>query len=445
MLKRFKSFIEEQRLCDSADRVLLAVSGGMDSVVMAELFHQAGYQFGMAHCNFRLRGSESDEDEASVRNLASGYKVPFFTKSFPTLDYAALHGISVQMAARELRYSWFEEIRGDEGFSRIATAHHLDDQIETVFINLLRGTGISGLHGILPRQGDLIRPLLFAWRSEIESFGKQHRLPFREDSSNRSVKYTRNKIRHQLIPLLHSIQPDFAGNITATVSHIRETESILKPYLEKTRKRLVRKQRDRWVIHIPDLIRLEPLAAWLYELLLPFEFNEAATRDLVRSLDKESGKIFLSPGYRIVKDRDTLIVTRLGEEGPACIQSEFLIEEGQTTVQIPVRLHLKTVRKRAGYLISSSRNIATLDKDKLVFPLILRKWKPGDYFYPYGLNKRKKLSDFFIDEKVSIPEKERTWVLCSGAKIAWVIGHRTDHRFRVTSRTNWLLEVDFLP
>jgi tRNA(Ile)-lysidine synthase len=444
MEERFSSFIRNERLLDSSDKVLLAVSGGLDSVVMANLFHGAGYRFGIAHCNFGLRGDESDEDETFVRTLAKRYRVAFFTKWFDTRKYAASHGISVQMAARKLRYDWFEEVGRMEGFVRIATAHHLDDQVETVLINLLRGTGIAGLHGILPRQGSLIRPMLFAWRHEIEKYGKQRKLDFREDSSNQTAKYLRNQIRHQVIPLLRSVQPDFAVNITALVSRIRDTESILNPVVQKVRNKLIRKQGDRQIVSIPALAGLQSRSAWLRELLLPLSFTRSAIDDMEKSLDSESGKIFLSPDFRIVKDRDTLIITRLGNDQPQDIPDISRIGEGQTTLEKPVKLRLKTVSRSNKYQINSSREVATLDKKKLSFPLILRKWKPGDHFYPFGLNKRKKLSDFFIDAKVSIPEKERTWVLCSGTRIAWVIGHRIDHRFRVTRRTKEILEIRYL-
>jgi len=286
--------------------------------------------------------------------------------------------------------------------------------------------------------------MLFSRRNEIESYSKQQKLDFREDSSNRSLKYLRNHVRRQLIPLLHSIQPDFAGNITSTVFRIRDTESILKPYLEKVRKKLVRKRGDRWIISIPELSRLQPLSAWLYELLHPFDFNETTIRDLERSLGTESGKIFLSANYRIVKDRDILIINHLAKRSQGEIREKFLIKEGQATVRKPVRLRLKTIAKQSGRPISVSPDVATLDKNKLAFPLVIRKWKPGDYFYPFGLNKRKKLSDFFIDTKVPIPEKERTWVLCSGLKIAWIVGHRIDHRFRVTPYTKEILEIRFM-
>ena len=445
MIQGFTSFIEEKHLFTLENRLLLTVSGGLDSVVMAELFRQSGYHFGIAHCNFQLRGEESDQDEEFVEELAKRYNVPFFTNRFLTTNYAKEQKISIQMAARELRYAWFEEVREQEGFDYIATAHHRDDQIETLFINLLRGTGIAGLHGIPMKKGALVRPLLFASREMIEHTAKAKQLTYREDSSNSSLKYTRNKIRHQLIPLLNSIQPDFAGNISSTINRISDTESILRPYIDKTRKRLVRKKKSQWLINVEDLEKLQPLQAWLYELLLPYGFNEATIHDLVSSLHGESGKSFLSSEYRIVKDRDNLILTKRSTTESLEDQVEYIIESDEKNCTQPIQLKFQSAVKTPDYQISGDKNRATLDKAKVSFPLTIRKWKPGDSFHPYGMNKRKKLSDFFIDEKISIPEKEKIWLLCSGSKIIWVIGHRIDHRYRVTSRTTDMLIVELLP
>jgi len=445
MLRQFKDFIEQQSLFQPDHIVLLAVSGGVDSVIMAELFHRAGYRFGVVHANFQLRGEESDQDERFVESLATRYTVPFYSTRFYTANFADSRNVSIQMAARELRYEWFEEIRRKEGFDWIATAHHLDDQVETFFINLIRGTGISGLHGIPVRNDRVIRPLLFARREEISGFAREQEIPFREDSTNSSTKYFRNRIRHQLLPLLLSIEPDYARQITDTISRIRETESILNPYLEETRARLIRQEQNHWIIRIADLRNLVPLSAWLYELLVPFGFHPSTIQDLIHALDQDSGKTFLSPTYRIIKDRDRLIITRAPSYDTQRPVEEYLIGESTGEIRDPVHLTFQTIHRHPGYLISADPNRATLDRKKLSFPLTLRRWSPGDYFYPLGMTKRKKLSDFFIDEKISIPEKETCWLLCSGNRIVWVIGRRIDHWFRVSTRSNELLVVDFLP
>jgi len=445
MLHRFTSFIKEQSLFNPFNRILLAVSGGLDSMVMAELFHRTGFRFGIAHCNFQLRGDESDQDEQFVESLASRYEVPVYSTRFCTADYADIRKISIQMAARELRYAWFEEIRHQEGFDLVATAHHLDDQVETLFINLLRGTGIAGLHGIPVKNGKVIRPLLFAWRSEILSFAGKYNISFREDSSNNSVNYTRNRIRHQLIPLLKSIDPDYARQLTSTINRIRESESILDTLVEKKRKKLLKKVNGKWVIAVPELRKLKPLQSWMYELLSPMEFNEATIQAIIQTLSQDSGKIFYSPSYRIVKDRDQLIITTYSRGTPDDIHKMYQIDEVTREIDDPVHLTLTSIPMDKGYQISAAKNRATLDQSKLTFPLTLRKWKPGDHFNPLGMKKRKKLSDFFIDEKISIPDKEDCWLLCSGQRIVWVVGHRIDHRFRVSARTKTLLVVDLLP
>jgi len=445
MFRKFTSYIEEYKLFQPGNSILLAVSGGLDSMVMTELFRQSRSSIGIAHCNFRLRGDESNKDEEFVCKMAEKFNIPFFIKRFSTNSYAKERKISVQMAARELRYDWFEEIQATNGFDYIATAHHRDDQIETLFINLLRGTGIAGLHGIPAKQGHLIRPLLFASKEEIEKYARTKQLSFREDSSNSSLKYTRNKIRHQLIPLLKSIQSDFTGNISTTINRIRDTESILRPYIEETSKKLIRKKQDHWVIKIADLTEFQPLQAWLCELLLPFGFNETTIHDLISHLHGASGKSFYSPEYRIIKDRDSLILTHRPKTVQSEDQKEYMIKAGETDCYLPIRLQLQLVTRTPDYQISSSCNQATLAVNKLTFPLTIRKWKSGDFFHPYGMNKRKKLSDFFIDEKISIPEKENTWLLCSGSRIVWIIGRRIDHRFRVTTQTKDLLIIDFLP
>ncbi|MBE0647628.1 MAG: tRNA lysidine(34) synthetase TilS [Bacteroidales bacterium] len=444
MLQQFNSFISKNGLFQPEQRVLLAVSGGVDSMVMAELFSQAGFRFGIAHCNFQLRGSESDDDERFVQSIADQYDVPFYFTKFCTTAFADLRKISIQMAARELRYAWFEEVRHQDGFDLIATAHHKDDQVETFFINLLRGTGIAGLHGIPLRNGKVIRPLLFTSREQIVSFADEKNISFREDSSNNSLHYTRNIIRHQLIPMLQSIDPDYSSQVTATIERIQGIEAVLKPIVETCRKKVIQREDSKWVVEISELRKLKPLKAWMHELFSPFGFNEPTIQQIIESFDKESGKTFYSSDYRIIKDRSQLIITVQGNETPDETHESLVIDEATMTVDFPIRLSFQSVTRKNDDPISPDKNRATLDREKLAFPLTLRRWEPGDFFRPFGMNKRKKLSDFFIDEKIPIPDKESCWLLCSAGQIVWVIGHRIDHRFRVTNHTNELLVVDYL-
>lgn len=444
MLTQFNSFIENHLLVASGQSTLLAVSGGIDSMVMAELFHRAGFRFGIAHANFQLRGEESDGDERFVRDIAGKYAVRYFTEKFSTKEYAEQHRISIQMAARELRYRWFEEVRYADGFDLIATAHHLDDQVETFFINLLRGTGIAGLHGIPVKNGKIIRPLLFATREEISEFAAKHELSCREDRTNRETRYIRNRIRNKLMPVLRSIQPDYIRQITGTIGRIQDTESVLISCIDDLRLRLIRAEGERLIIQIRELRPLDPLAAWLYELLSPFGFNPSTIGDLTRALDQDSGRTFHSSSHRIVKDRDRLIIMPAPKDEPPRTGEEFLIGDTISEITFPIVLTFRTVSRKRGHQISADRYCATLDREKLTFPLALRKWNAGDSFQPLGMTRKKKLSDFFIDEKISIPEKEECWLLCSGDRIVWVIGYRIDHRFRVSSRSRELLVVEFV-
>ena len=444
MLQPFKAFITEYKLLSSADKTLLAVSGGMDSIAMTELFQKSRFRFGIAHCNFSLRGKESDLDEELVGRLAQKYRVPFFHRKFDTSGTAKKLGISVQMAARELRYSWFEEIRNQEGFDLIATAHHLDDQAETFMINLLRGTGIAGLHGILPIQGLVIRPMLFCGRREIEGFVRTTGLEYREDQSNDEAKYLRNRIRHELLPLMATIQPGFFDSITGTIGKIRDAEQVYRTWIDDVRSHLIRKEGNRYRIILESLKKYTQFRCLPWELLSPFGFNEETINDIINHLDRPSGKIFMSPEYRLVKDRDSLLL----DPKPGKPESEQILtidkSEGKWFLGEAQSIVLKKIARTREFVIPADEHIAYLDLSKIRFPLTCRRWKPGDYFYPLGLNRKKKISDFLIGLKISRPEKEKVHLLLSRNEVALVIGYRISHRFRITSRTTNILIVEQL-
>ncbi len=445
MLKEFKTYISDQNLFSPNDRILLAVSGGIDSVVMSELFHRAGYTFGIAHCNFGLRGKESDADEVFVEKLADKYKVPFYSKRFFIAKDAKEKGISIQMAARELRYQWFEELLVKEKFHFIATAHHLDDQVETFFINLLRSTGIAGFHGILPKQGNIIRPLLFSYRDSIEAFARKYKLAFREDSSNLETKYLRNKIRHEVIPVFRELNPAFPQFLTETILRMRDTEVIFRKSIEATRIKIIRNDKNGTYIRIEELRKLSPVDIYAFELLSPYGFHEAVICDILHSLNDPSGKFFYSSTHRLIKNREELILNPLPDKKDSRLKNvEISIPEHKKEIRKPINLSLTKTATGKKFAIDPSKDVANLDLRKIVFPLILRRWKRGDSFYPFGLNKKKKLSDYFIDSKLSILEKENTWLLCSGTHILWIVGRRMDHRFRVTSQTKEVLQVRWL-
>jgi len=443
MIEEIIEFIGEQGLFRQDEKILLAVSGGMDSMVMLDLFHRAGFRFGIAHCNFSLRGKESDEDAKFVKSAGKKYQIPCFLKKFKTEQYAKESGLSIQMAARKLRYEWFEEIRSENSYDYIATAHHLDDQIETFFINLIRGTGIAGLHGIHPKNGKLIRPMLFTFRNEIEKFAQENTIRFREDKSNQSLKYTRNLIRHRLIPVLKTIQLEFATSITETIAKIRGFEIIGQEAINLTRESLLKQEQNQVRIEIEQLKKLRPLKTYAFELFSSYGFNPSLVADILENLDSTSSKIFFSPTHKLIKDRKNLIISEIGESRSAISDNmkEFLIEKGARRIESPLKLKLSVKKIDPDFVIPRSPEVACLDIARLKFPLSLRRWQAGDSFYPLGLNKKKKLSDFFIDKKLTLTEKENTWLLISGDKIGWVIGQRIDNRFRVTSRTKEIFIV----
>ncbi|MCX6247479.1 MAG: tRNA lysidine(34) synthetase TilS [Bacteroidetes bacterium] len=445
MLAKFKAFIAKEKLFGPKDKILLAVSGGIDSAVMTDLFHRAGYFFALAHCNFGLRGKESDADEAFVKAMAKKYKVPFYCKTFSTARDAKEKGISIQMAARDLRYEWFEEIRQKGKYHSVATAHHLDDQVETFFINLLRSTGIAGFHGILPGQGNLIRPLLFCYRADIGTYAMQKKLAFREDSSNAETKYLRNKIRHEIIPVFCELNPAFPQTLTETIRRLRETELIFRDTVEEARKKIITTDKRGIHIRCADLKKLEPAGIYAFEILSPFGFSDAVISDILHLPDRSSGQVFYSPTHRLVKNREELLL----EPNPSTKRSnikkeEISVPENKKEIRKPLRLSFAKIKITKRFELDLSKESATFDLKKITFPLLLRRWRKGDTFYPFGMNRRKKLSDFFVDLKFSIPEKENTWILCTGQEIIWVIGHRTDHRFRVTPQTKEVLQVKWL-
>jgi len=437
MLEGFLDFIEKNKLCGKSDHLLLAVSGGVDSVVMAELFHRAARHFSIIHCNFQLRGTASDTDEQFVRALAQKYYTTCFVKSFDTRKYAALHKLSIQQAARDLRYAYFEEIRKKENFDLIATAHHADDQIETFFINLFRGSGITGLAGIPIKQQHIIRPLLFAFRAEIEAFAGDNNLEYRTDASNNENKYLRNKIRNLLMPQLENLSPSCRTTINTAIGHLKNTDQIYHQHLKNIR--LLKKHKNGLItIDIPKLKKLQPTSHYLFEYISVYGFNSRVCDEICQSLDEISGKIFFSPSHRLVKDRDTLIIDKKPDSA-AC--EEFVLEEGVKKIVTPVNLHFleKSIVVLKTFTVPG--NTALIDKDKLTYPLIIRRWRQGDYFYPLGMNCKKKLSYFFTDNKLSVIDKSNIWLLCSGEKIVWIIGYRTDNRFKITERTQKVVQV----
>ncbi len=431
MLDRFLNYIKEKELFSSDETILLAVSGGIDSMVMAHLFLEAGLKTGIAHCNFCLRGNESDGDEEFVRAYSLHNKIPFFSKRFDTKEFARDNGISIQMAARELRYTWFESVRSGNNFDRIAIAHNLNDNIETMLLNLLRGTGMTGLSGIKPSTGRIIRPLLFAKRDEITTYSDVHKVGFREDRSNSTIKYTRNKIRHKIIPLFRQINPSVEITLNDTIARMSELNEIVSLYIKTLSGEISYRTGDLVIFDSEALKSLPGNNSVIFELFRPFGVTGKNLADLLNVIRGRSGGRIITPAFQITSNRKEIVVSPLKEPGPEEHEAHNL----KDLREIPAITTAKYLAITDDFKIPSGSDIACLDSGKLIFPLKVRIWKKGDFFYPLGMKHRKKLSDYFVDEKYSLPEKERMLVLESDGSIAWIIGDRIDNRFRITETT----------
>ncbi len=440
MVQQFLAYIAKEKLFDTNNRILLSVSGGIDSVVMVELFSLSKFDFDIAHCNFSLRDGESDEDEVFVKKLASAKKVNFFSKKFDTRGYSKNHSISIQMAARELRIKWLEDLVSQNDISFYATAHHLDDQIETFFINMLRGTGISGLHGIQPKFGKLIHPMLFTYRKNIEEFAKKNNIAFRSDSSNLKTDYTRNKIRHKLIPVIKSINENYQDTFTNNINRIKQIEKIFNQQVHFISNKLLSEEKNQIKISIKELIKLEPAETYLFEILKNYGFNFSQVSDIINSIHSITGKQFLSKTHRLIIDREHLIIE--SKPGKMSRSKEYIIESEISEIDEPLKLKLSKFDFSPDLKIPNKKKTASFDAELLQFPIVIRRWKKGDYFYPFGMENKKLVSDFFIDNKFSISDKDSTWIMTSGAKIVWIVGHRIDNRFRTSETTTQIVQIE---
>ena len=413
------------------NRFLLACSGGLDSVVLAYLCAQNELDFSLAHCNFKLRGEESDKDEQFVKELAKELNKTLWVEHFNTKAYVNDHKVSVQMAARELRYTWFKDLLAEHGLKTLVTAHHADDNLETFIINLSRGTGINGLSGI-PAKTDMIsRPLLPYSRAELSAYADHEKIQWREDQSNAEKKYLRNKIRHDIIPLLKETHPTFLHNFQTTQKNLQQIVDISETHLSNLKKELFRKENDVIRISAESLMALNPIKAYMHGLFHVYGFT--AWNDVVQLLSAMSGKEIRSKTHRLLKDRDDLLLSPIQQD----TEAYYEINEGITQINTPIGLVLEE-----GVMISATApNILYVDKSTLKYPLVLRKWQKGDYFYPLGMKGRKKLAKFFKDEKMDVFAKENQWLLCSDNQIVWVVGKRPDERFKITPKTKNILKI----
>ena len=435
MLQELAKHIDKHFSFLKGKKLLIAISGGVDSVVLTHLLHQLKFDISLAHCNFQLRSEESDKDEEFVKNLGKKLNLNTYTIRFNTNEYAANNKLSTQLAARELRYSWFEKLSNEHSFSHLLTAHHADDNLETFLINLSRGTGLEGLTGIPPINGSIVRPLLVFSREEILNYAKQNNIEWREDESNSETKYLRNKIRHQVTPILKELNASVLKNFNKTIDHLKESQQIIDDKIEEVAHEIIAKEGDLLKINIEKLLKLPNPKPYLYQLLKPYEFKE--WNDVYNLIYAQSGKQILTKNYTLLKDRDFLLLLRTSEKS-SNEEEVYTIREENKEITAPIRLLLKRVQKKT----DTDQKSIYVDNELLSYPLKLRRWNSGDFFYPAGMLGKKKISKYFKDEKISIINKNKIWLLCSSKnEIIWIIGKRQDRRFLPTEKTTKLLQI----
>jgi tRNA(Ile)-lysidine synthase len=427
VLKPFEINISKNTLFSKTDKLLVAFSGGVDSVVLANLLHNAGYNIELAHCNFQLRGQEAKDDTAFCENFSKSINAPFHVIYFDTKAYAAEHKLSIQMAARELRYNWFKTLKTEHHFDYILTAHHANDNIETLFVNLIRGTGIKGLQGIPEKQNDMVRPLLFATKDEIREYANKENLLFREDSSNQEVKYKRNFIRHQIVPKLKKLNPAIEETIHTSIQFFKQSSEIITEYAQLKFQTICKEENDWLYIDIQLLLLEKQKETLLFEWLYNKQFKTSQIHQLTEALhtDDRVGKLFSSATHQLVIDRKYIIVKALNKEEEI---KEFTITSISDTTHLPIDLSFE---ETTNVSFSKNANEISIPYSAGLFPLKLRRWKQGDKFKPFGMDGFKKLSDFFKDQKLSLFEKENVWILENKEHIIWVIGYRMDDRCKV--------------
>nr|WP_246516278.1 tRNA lysidine(34) synthetase TilS [Aequorivita echinoideorum] len=420
-------FLKEKKL-------LIACSGGLDSTVLAYLMKSLEFQIALAHCNFSLRGKESDGDEMFTVGLAKKMEIPVFAETFETKKYAAENKVSTQMAARDLRYHWFGEILKNFGYDYVLTAHHLDDDLETFLINLSRGSGLQGLTGIPFQNEKIIRPFLNVSREEIFEYAKENKISWREDSSNAKPDYLRNKLRLDVIPQYKEAANSLLRNFQKSRQNLRASQHLVEDYMALVYKLIIAETADGYSINIEKLQELPHPRAILFELLSGFGFT--AWEDVYNLLEAQTGKRVFSETHQLLKNRDLLFLSEISSEENF---SEFEISKETPEISEPIRLKFETEK----YIGETEKNIAHFDFHKLKFPLKLRKWQEGDQFQPFGMKGKKKLSKFFKDEKLSLSQKDKIWLLTSNNQVIWVIGHRMDERFKVTETTSEIFKITY--
>ena len=438
MQQKFSNHINTKFPFLKDKKLLIAISGGVDSVVLTHLLSILNFNISLAHCNFKLREKESDLDENFVLNLGEKFNIKTFTTQFETNKFAQKNKLSTQIAARELRYNWFESLVKKHQFEYVLTAHHADDNLETFLINLTRGTGLDGLTGIPETNGNILRPLIPFSRNEIIDFAKENDINWREDQSNASTKYIRNKIRHQVVPVLKEINPSVLETFAKTTNYLKESQQIIEDRIQEVSKEIIQKDFSTSVemtkLNIDKINQLSNPKAYLYQFFKDYNFTE--WNDVYNLLSAQSGKQVFSKTHVLLKDRNFLILTKKGFS----TEQETIVEIVENTTEItnPIHLKFETVKNPSLH----SKEIIFLDKNELEFPLKLRKWQNGDVFYPSGMQGKKKISKYFKDEKLSLIDKQNTWLLCNNNdSIIWIIGYRSDNRFITKKESNSVLKI----
>lgn len=446
METKVEQYLKKECRVNANNRLLLGVSGGVDSVVMAHVLAQLKQPFAIAHCNFKLRGEASNTDAAFVKSLAHKYKCEFYQKDFETETYVKQNKVSIQMAARDLRYKWFEDLRKENDFDFIVTAHHADDQLETILMNLVRGTGIKGLTGMKPKNNYIIRPMLACTKDEIVAYAQQQNIAFREDASNKETKYKRNKLRHKVLPILKELNPAIIDNISSFSQKMEDAQSVFDFGIDNIKKKVLKKCGSDFYLPFRLMEKYGSTKTILFEILKDFNFNPDLNQAVFEILNAEAGRKVCSQTHRVLKDRNHLIITPLAELNDSAFHQ---IEQKQTSLKIKeFKLKIEHEKFNADALIKNEKH-AFFDGDKIEFPLTLRRWKAGDYFYPFGMTKpksdkigKKKLKRFFSDLKLSIRDKEQVWVLEDNShKIIWVVGWRIDARVAANATTQNVVKM----
>lgn len=437
MTTQILEYIDHHKLFTKQSKVIVGLSGGPDSMALIHILMQLGYNCIAAHCNFHLRGQDSDSDAAFVDLWCKQNNIPLFTIDFDTIEYAATKKISIEMAARNLRYNWFEELRIEQSADVIGIAHHKDDSVETILINLIRGTGIKGLTGIPIKNKHIVRPLLAISRREIMDYLSLNQVPYVTDHTNEEELYTRNILRLNVLPTFEKINPSVKNSIITTANNLKEAEKIYDGYIKEATERVLKDN----LIDIANLLQTHSPQSVLFEILSPLGFTPSVVEDVSNNLDSIPGKVYLADNYRLLKDRDYLMISNTKLDNPGEKDKAYLIYSDTTHMERPFELTIKSETHGPQFEIERNNTLLQCDFDKLSFPLTLRRWKKGDWFVPFGMKGKKKISDFFTDNKFTLFEKEETWILLSADDIVWIVNHRSDNRFRVTDATKSIYTI----